>query len=105
MLSNKYFNYQPNYLNGSIVSYEALLRCVGSHQAPSHFLSSIQDKEYFDKQVITRVISDKLSLRNKSNVSISINISSVSLESESFIRFCEQKFQENSGFIFEVNFS
>ncbi len=105
MLENKYFIYQPNFFEGSIVSYEALLRFRYSDELPIHFISEIEDKEGFDKEVISHVISDKLSLRNHDHIHISINISVESLESESFIDYCEALFSQHKGFTLELNFN
>lgn len=104
MLNNKYFTYQPNFLEQSIVSYEALLRIKGSNELPSDFLSTIEDNESFDKAVISHIISDKLSLKNSNSIHISINISVKSLESNSFIEYCESVFKLYKGFSFELNF-
>ncbi|MGR6859585.1 EAL domain-containing protein [Aliivibrio salmonicida] len=105
MLNNNYFIYQPNFFEGSIVSYEALLRFKNSDESPMHFISAIEDKESFDKEVISRVISDKLSLQYQDNIHISINISVESLESESFIDYCETVFKQHKGFTLELNFN
>ncbi|MDD9175276.1 GGDEF domain-containing protein [Aliivibrio sp. S2TY2] len=104
MLENTYFIYQPNFFEGSIVSYEALIRVKGSDDLPLDFISTINNKEEFDKAVISHIISDKLSLNNQDNVHISINISVSSLESESFIEYCESVFKHHKGFSFELNF-
>ena len=72
---------------------------------PIHFISGIEDKESFDKEVISHVISDKLSLRNQAHIHISINVSVDSLESESFIEYCETIFSLNKGFTLELNFN
>lgn len=105
MLKNNYFIYQPNFFEGSIVSYEALLRFKNSDESPMHFISEIEDKERFDKEVISRVISDKLSLQYQDNIHISINISAESIESESFIDYCEAVFNQHKGFTLELNFN
>ena len=105
MLENNYFIYQPNFFEGSIVSYEALLRFKHSDELPMHFISKVEDKEDFDKEVISHVISDKLSLRNQDHIHISINISVESLESESFIDYCEVLFSKHKGFTLELNFN
>ncbi len=105
MLENKYFIYQPNFFEGSIVSYEALLRFKNSDESPLHFISTIEDKENFDKAVISQVLSDKLSLKNPKNINLSINIFAQSLVSESFIKYCESVFQKHKGFTLELNFN
>lgn len=105
MLENNYFIYQPNYFKGSIVSYEALLRFKHSNELPQHFISTIKDKVRFDKDVITHVIADKLSLRYQHNIHISINISVESLESDDFLTYCETIFKEHKGFTLEFNFN
>ncbi|WP_122032101.1 GGDEF domain-containing protein [Aliivibrio sp. EL58] len=105
MLENKYFIYQPNFFAGSIVSYEALIRFSDSEKLPGDMISSIVDKVEFDKNVISHVITDKLSLRNKDDIHISINIFPESLESQSFVDYCESVFRESKGFTLEVNFN
>lgn len=105
MLENKYFIYQPNFFAGSIVSYEALIRFADSEKLPGDMISSIVDKEEFDKNVISHVITDKQSLRNKDDIHISINIFHESLESQSFVDYCESVFKENKGFTLEVKFN
>ncbi len=65
----------------------------------------LENKESFDKEVISHVISDKLSLRNQAHIHISINVSVDSLESESFIEYCETIFSLNKGFTLELNFN
>ena len=105
MLENKYFIYQPNFFAGSIVSYEALIRFTDSEKLPGDMISSIVDKEEFDKNVISHVITDKLSLRNKDDIHISINIFPESLESQSFVDYCESVFKENKGFTLEIKFN
>lgn len=105
MLEDTYFIYQPNFYEESIVSYEALLRINNSNESPIEFIEQFEDKERFDKTVIERVISDKLSLKNQDYAHISINICVHSLESQSFVDYCEAVFTQHKGFTLELNFN
>lgn len=63
MIKNKYFIYQPNFFEGSVVSYEALIRFKGYTVLPHEFIESLKDKMSFDKEVISHVVADKLTLK------------------------------------------
>ncbi|MUK28575.1 EAL domain-containing protein [Aliivibrio fischeri] len=104
MIMNKYFIYQPNFFEGSIVSYEALIRFKDSTILPNEFIESLEDKTSFDKEVVSHVVSDKLTLKNNESIHISINVFAKSLESNEFVEHCEQIFSQHQGFTLELNF-
>lgn len=44
----------------------------------------------FDKEVISHVVADKLTLKNNESIHMSINVFAKSLESNEFIEHCEK---------------
>lgn len=98
-MENAYFNYQPIIYQGKIRYYEALLRFKDKSIHIEQYVKQVKSKPLFDIDVITHVLSDMQSMHDD-NV-ISINISILSLEDDSFIQYVRDSLK-NKRIILEI---
>ena len=100
MLSDCYLKFQPQYYNGEIFSYEALLRTTASNI--EDYIDHIDDHAVFDLAVIKFVINQRSLLSHGEKIQLSINISISSLLDDTFIKACMSIFEHEKKIILEL---
>ena len=100
MLSDCYLKFQPQYYNGEIFSYEALLRTTASNI--EDYIDHIDDHDVFDLAVIKFVINQRSLLSHGEKIQLSINISISSLLDDAFVKACMIIFEHEKKVILEL---
>ncbi|MDD9173499.1 EAL domain-containing protein [Aliivibrio sp. S2TY2] len=83
-MNDFYFNYQPIMYKGKTKYYEALFRLYDKTLNIERYIRNVKSKAEFDLKVINQVLNDRSTINY--DITLSVNISILSLESEKFIR-------------------